>query len=110
MSYFDAAIAVAVVLATETETDFPTRIDAKWSKNWFLQHSKFGNAELLLEQRHNEPQDFQNFLRMDFESFNELLPDGRTPDQKANYQYAWAYLSYEMFINFNALLGHGKYF
>ena len=73
MGYFDAAIAVAVVLATETETDFPTRIDAKWSKNWFLQHSKFGDAELLLEQRHNEPQDFQNLLRMDFESYNELL-------------------------------------
>ena len=73
MGDFDAAIAVAVVLDTQTETDFPRRRRAKWSKNWFLQRSNFGHTELLCEARHNEAQDFQNFLRMDFESYNELL-------------------------------------
>ena len=69
----DPAIAVAVALATENENDFPRRKRAKWSKEWFLQRSKFGHTKLLRELRHNEPQDFQNFLRMDVGSYNELL-------------------------------------
>ncbi|KAK3732791.1 hypothetical protein RRG08_049947 [Elysia crispata] len=35
--------------------------------------SEFGHTELLLELRHNESQDLQNFLRMDFKFFIELL-------------------------------------
>ena len=56
MGDFDPAIAVA-----------------KWSKEWFLQRSKFGHTKLLRELNQNEPKDFKNFLRMDFESHNELL-------------------------------------
>jgi len=68
MDDFDPAIAVALVFATENE-----RKREKWSKEWFLQRSKFGHIKLLRELKHNEPQDFQNFLRMDIESYNELL-------------------------------------
>ncbi|GFO43143.1 ankyrin repeat domain-containing protein 27 [Plakobranchus ocellatus] len=64
---FDAAIALV------GETDVPKRKRAKWSKEWFLQLSKSGHTKLLLELSHNEPSDFKNFLRMDIESYNELL-------------------------------------
>ena len=73
MGDFDAAITIAVALAIEEETDVPKRKRAKWSKEWFLQRSKFGHTELLLELSHNEPSDFKNFLRMDIETYNELL-------------------------------------
>ena len=73
MEDFDAAVAIAVILAIEEETDVPKRKRAKWSKEWFLQRSKFGHTELLLELSHNEPSDFKNFLRMDIETYNELL-------------------------------------
>ena len=73
MGDFDAAITIAVALAIEEETDVPKRKRAKWSKEWFLQRSKFGHTELLLELSHNEPSDFKNFLRMDIDTYNELL-------------------------------------
>ncbi|GFN94113.1 hypothetical protein PoB_002061900 [Plakobranchus ocellatus] len=73
MGDFDAAIALAVALAIEEETDVPKRKRGKWSKEWFLQRSKFGHTKLLLELSHNEASDFKNFLRMDIESYNELL-------------------------------------
>ena len=44
MGDFDAAIAEAVVHATETETDFPRMKRANWLKNWFLQRSRFGHT------------------------------------------------------------------
>ena len=66
----DLAIVVAVALATEHR---PRKKRSKWSKKWFLQRPKFGHTKLLRELRHNEPQDFQNFLRMDVGSYNELL-------------------------------------
>ena len=47
MGDFDAAIAIAVALAIEEETDVPKRKRAKWSKEWFLQRSKFGHTKLL---------------------------------------------------------------
>ena len=73
MGDFDPAIAVAVALAVEEETDVPRGNRAKWSKEWFLQRSTFGHTKLLRGLSHNEPNDFQNFLRMDVESYNELL-------------------------------------
>ena len=42
-------------------------------KKWFLHSLKFGHIKLLRELSHNEPRDFQNFLCMDVESYNELL-------------------------------------
>ena len=47
MGDFDPAILVAVALAVEGETDVPRRKRAKWSKEWFLQRSKFGHIKLL---------------------------------------------------------------
>ena len=73
MEDFDPAIAVAIALAVEEETDVPKRKRAKWSKEWFLQRSTFGHTKLLRELSHNEPSDLKNFLRMDAESYNELL-------------------------------------
>ena len=73
MGDFDTAIAVVVALAVRKETDVPKRKSAKWSKEWFLQRSKFRHTKLLRELRQSEPGDFKNFLRMDVESYNELL-------------------------------------
>ena len=73
MEDFDPAIAVAVVLAVEEETDVPKRKRGKWSKEWFLQRSTFGHTKSLRELSHNEPSDLKNFLRMDAEFYNELL-------------------------------------
>ena len=73
MGDLDAAIAGAVALAVEEETDVPRRKRAKWSKEWFLQRSKFGRTKLQRELSQNEPSDFINFLRMDVESYKELL-------------------------------------
>ena len=61
MGSFDAAINMAVALAIEEETDVPKRKRAKWSKEWFLQRSKFGHIKLLLELSHDEPSDFRFF-------------------------------------------------
>ena len=73
MGDFDPAIAVAIALAVEEETDVPRRKRAKWSKKLFLQLSKFGYTKLLRELSQNEPSDFKNFQRMDVEPYNELL-------------------------------------
>lgn len=73
MEDFDLAIAVAAALAVEEKTDVPKRKRAKWSKEWFVQRSTFGHTKLLRELSHNEPNDLKNFLRMDAESYNELL-------------------------------------
>ena len=51
MEDFDPAIAVAVALAVEDETDVPKRKRAKWSKEWFLQRSTFGHTKLLRDIR-----------------------------------------------------------
>ena len=72
MGDFDPAIAVAVALAVEEETDVPRRKHAKWSKEWFLQRSKFGHTKLLHELSQNELSDFKNFLGMDVEPYNKL--------------------------------------
>ena len=58
MGDFDPAILVAVALAVEGETDVPRRKHAKWSKEWFLQRSKFGHIKLLRKLSQNEPRDF----------------------------------------------------
>ena len=73
MGDFDPAIAVAVALAVEEETDVPRRKRAKCSREWFMQRSKFGHTKLIRELSQTEPSDFKNFLRMDVESYNELL-------------------------------------
>ncbi|GFN82152.1 hypothetical protein PoB_000865800 [Plakobranchus ocellatus] len=95
MGDFDAAIALAVALAIEEETDVPKRKRAKWSKEWFLKRSKFGHTKLLFELSHNEPSDFKNFLRMDIESYNELVEPLIC---KTNHKYASAHLSHRAIL------------
>ena len=73
MGDFDPAIAVAVALAVEEETDVPRRKLAKWSKEWFLQRSKFGHTKLLRELSQKQPCDFKSLLGMDVETYNEHL-------------------------------------
>ena len=49
-----------------------------WTKQWFQQKQNFGHVMLLNELRINHPDDYRNFLRMDEESFDELM-DMLTP-------------------------------
>ena len=49
-----------------------------WTKQWFQQKQNFGHVMLLNELRINHPEDYRNFLRMDEESFDELM-DMLTP-------------------------------
>ena len=75
---------MAFALVVEEETYVPRRKRAKWSKEWFLQRSKFGHTKLLRELSQDEPSDFKNFLRMDVESHNELLQMAESLTGKKN--------------------------
>ena len=66
----DVSVAAAIVIALEDERPRKRR---KWSKDWLLQRGTYGHAKLLKELRISEPEDFRNFLRMDVQSFDELL-------------------------------------
>ena len=46
---------------------------SKWSKSWLLKRNEFSHSNLLQELRLNEPQDWFNYLRMNEETFLELL-------------------------------------
>ena len=43
----------------------------KWSKKWYLERATYGH-KLLEESTQNEPDDYENFLWMDAESFDEF--------------------------------------
>jgi hypothetical protein len=45
----------------------------KWSKRWLVDRKKYAAANLLMELGNKEPRDFQNYLRMDNELFQNLL-------------------------------------
>ena len=45
----------------------------KWAQQWYLMYERFGCTRLLHELRINEPSVYENFLRMDGETFDELL-------------------------------------
>lgn len=68
----DGAIALALALVCRKRRTSKKK-RTKWSKQWFLHRAKFGHSELLKELRNNEPDDYKNFLRMDGDSFDELL-------------------------------------
>ena len=112
MDDFDAASSVAFVLAAEIKTDFPRGKRAKWSKRWFPQFSKFGHTKLLCELRHNEPQGFQNFLCMNFESYNELLRmvGPLIRKQTTNLRKPISPMGRLSITLHYLALGHGKYF
>ena len=63
-----ASVALGVVLALDT----PKR-KKKWVKKWYLCRREQGHTRLLRELRDDEPEDYRNFLRMDAESYDELL-------------------------------------
>ncbi|GFO29311.1 Pol polyprotein [Plakobranchus ocellatus] len=67
----DGPTVLAFALALRRKTK--KKIRRKWAKNWFLKRKKFGHSKLLDELGCTEPSDFRNFLRMDEDSFDELL-------------------------------------
>ena len=66
-------ILVALALALSGERKSP-RKRKTWAKNWLKERGRlFGTERLLTELSQNEPSDFQNYLRMDISTFDELL-------------------------------------
>ncbi|CAD7082659.1 unnamed protein product [Hermetia illucens] len=53
----------------------PTQIKRRkvWSKSWYLNRPELSHSNLLKELEISAPSDFKNFLRMDSETYNELL-------------------------------------
>lgn len=70
----DSAITVALLMAVDDE---PRKKRRKWCKRWFLRRREYGHMQLLRELRDSEPADYQNFLRMDGSTFDQLLALGR---------------------------------
>lgn len=66
----DSAITVALLMAVDDE---PRKKRRKWCKRWFLRRREYGHMQLLRELRDSEPADYQNFLRMDGSTFDQLL-------------------------------------
>jgi len=58
-----AATAVAMVLKTKKR---------KWTKDWLLKRSQYSHVNLLNELQFH-PEDWHNYLRMDEETYLELL-------------------------------------
>lgn len=48
-------------------------IRTEWVKKWKTDRNLFGHMPLLLELKENYPDDYRNYLRMDFQTFNKLL-------------------------------------
>ena len=62
---------IAVLLCDDEElTENKKR---KWTKDWLLQRNKYSHMSLLNELRINEQNDFKNYLRMENDTFYELL-------------------------------------
>ncbi|CAD7081568.1 unnamed protein product [Hermetia illucens] len=53
----------------------PTQIKRRrvWSKSWYLNRPELSHSHLVKELEISAPSDFKNFLRMDSETYNELL-------------------------------------
>ena len=64
---------MAIALIIALNSDERPRKQRKWSKTLLLQRRTYRHANLLKEIRVSEPEDFRNFLRMDAQSFDELL-------------------------------------
>jgi hypothetical protein len=60
------AIALAVCLKKEKKK-------RRWMKEWLKKRNEYTHENLLKDLRLSEPCDFQNFLRLDATSFDELL-------------------------------------
>jgi coproporphyrinogen III oxidase-like Fe-S oxidoreductase len=60
------AIALAVCLKKKEK-------QRRWMKEWLKKRNEYTHENLLKDLRLSEPSDFQNFLRLDATSFDELL-------------------------------------
>jgi hypothetical protein len=47
--------------------------ERRWMKVWLKKRNEYTHENLLKDLRLSEPSDFQNFLRLDATSFDELL-------------------------------------
>ena len=65
----DLAAAAIVILLSKKKRK-PKRF---WSKEWFKKRSVYTHERLLKDLATTQLNDFQNYLRMDFAKFNELL-------------------------------------
>lgn len=64
-----AVLAIAVAFCNNDKKKKKKR----WMKNWYKERQKYSNVNLLNELRFNEPDDYQNFLRLDSSTFDKLL-------------------------------------
>lgn len=69
---FDSVVAVCGGFLCVDEKK-KRKVPRLWAKQWLLQRNKFSHISLLSELATNEPKDFQNYLRMNEETFQELL-------------------------------------
>jgi hypothetical protein len=65
------AQAAAVLYVTKRSRLKPSR--KMWMKNWKMEEDAFSHLPLLQELRENNPNDCKNYLRMDSETFDDLL-------------------------------------
>lgn len=75
-------IVAALVLAVDDEDK--QRKKRKWSKQWLLERRQYSHMNLLRELQSNEPADFKNYLRMENDTFYELLDLVRPLIEKQN--------------------------
>jgi hypothetical protein len=61
------AIALAVCLRNKEKKKH------RWMKEWLKKRNEYTHENLLKDLRLSEPSDFQNFLRLDATSFDEML-------------------------------------
>lgn len=61
-------LAALAVLLGKTRTK-----RSKWSKEWLLKRQRYSHTTLLMELATSEENDFRNYLRMDLDTYNELL-------------------------------------
>lgn len=69
MSDVDLAACVVVALLLKKKK----RKKRIWVKEWLKRRNEFTHERLLNELRISEPNDFKNFVRLDAESFDQLL-------------------------------------
>jgi hypothetical protein len=75
------ASCLAIVLIVYLKKEKKKR---RWTKKWLKKRNKHTHKNLLKDLRLSEPIDFQNFLRLDATSFDELLKVITTRIEKMN--------------------------
>lgn len=81
LSDTEASCVVIALLCAKKKKERKDRI---WMKEWYKKRSEYTHERLLNELRLSEPNDFQNFLRLDGESFDELLKMVKPKIEKQN--------------------------